>query len=190
VGSEMCIRDSSRVAFYSETLSLDSPSSELAYRVRDYPLQNFLMAFTYDRWPYGFGIGTASLGVQYVSRIMHAPPMNIGSESGYGSMIIEMGIVGLALWLSMSFAVVFSCWRIVRRLKGSPWFPIGFVIFWFAFLLLFPLTFNGLQPYQNFVLNAYLWLLIGILFRLPSLEFSAENTTVGGATMPQRRWIR
>jgi hypothetical protein len=180
----------SRVAFYSETLSLDSPSSELVYRVRDYPLQNFFLAFTYDRWPYGFGIGTASLGVQYVSRIMHAPPMNIGVENGYGSVVIEMGIIGLALWLSMSFAVVFACWKIVRRLKGSPWFPIGFVIFWFAFLLLFPLTFNGLQPYQNFVLNAYLWLLIGILFRLPSLEFSADNTTAGGATMPQRRWIR
>jgi len=140
--------------------------------------------------PYGFGIGTASLGVQYVSRIMHVPPMNIGVENGYGSMVIEMGIVGLALWLSMSFAVAFACWRIVRRLKGSPFFPIGFVIFWFAFLLLFPFTFNGLQPYQNFVLNAYLWLLIGILFRLPSLEFSAQNTTPGGATMPQRRWIR
>jgi hypothetical protein len=180
----------SRVAFYSETLSLDSPNSELVYRMRDYPLQNFLMAFTYDRWPYGFGIGTASLGVQYVSRIMHVPPMNIGVENGYGSMVIEMGIVGLALWLSMSFAVVFACWRIVRRLKGSPWFPIGFVIFWFAFLLLFPFTFNGLQPYQNFVLNAFLWLLVGILFRLPDLEFSAQNTTAGGSTTPQRRWIR
>jgi hypothetical protein len=180
----------SRAAFYSETLSLDSPYSELVYRVRDYPLQNFLLAFTYDRWPYGFGIGTASLGVQYVSRIMHVPPMNIGVENGYGSMVIEMGIVGLALWLGMSFAVVFACWRIVRRLKGSPWFPIGFVIFWFAFLLLFPLTFNGLQPYQNFVLNAYLWLLVGILFRLPDLEFSAQNTNADRAALPRRRWIR
>jgi hypothetical protein len=180
----------SRVAFYSETLSLDSPYSELVYRVRDYPLQNFLKAFTYDRWPYGFGIGTASLGAQYVSRIMHAPPMSIGVENGYGSMVIEMGIVGLALWLSMSFAVVFACWRIVRRLKGSPWFPIGFVIFWFAFLLLFPFTFNGLQPYQNFVLNAYLWLLVGILFRLPSVALSAQFAANAPSAQPHRRWIR
>ncbi|PYU15875.1 MAG: hypothetical protein DMG29_05410, partial [Acidobacteria bacterium] len=30
-------------------------------------------------------------------------------------------------------------------------------------------TFVALAPYQNFVLNAYLWLLVGILFRLPTL---------------------
>jgi O-antigen ligase len=180
----------SRVAFYSETLSLDSPQSELVYRVRDYPLQNFLLAFRYERWPYGFGIGTASLGVQYVSRIMHAPPMYIGVVNGYGDIVIEMGIVGLALWLVMSLAVIFTCWRVVRKLKGSPWFPLGFVIFWFAFLLLFPFTFNGLQPYQNFVLNAYLWLLVGILFRLPGLEFSDQNTSAAAAATPRGRWIR
>jgi len=31
-----------------------------------------------------------------------------------------------------------------------------------------------MQPYQDFVLNAYLWLLLGILFRLPSLALSAQ----------------
>jgi hypothetical protein len=36
-------------------------------------------------------------------------------------------------------------------------------------LLLYPLTFGGMVPYQNFVTNAYLWLLVGILFRLPEL---------------------
>src|SRR5262249_61546349 len=63
----------SRVAIYSETLNPYSTASELVARTRDYPLRNFLEAFETPRWMYGYGIGTASLGVQYVSRILHAP---------------------------------------------------------------------------------------------------------------------
>jgi hypothetical protein len=180
----------SRYAFYWETLSLDSPQSELAYRARDYPLQNFFQAFSYPRWPYGYGIGTASLGVQYVTRFFHAQPPTNGTENGYGQLVVEMGILGLVLWIVMSVAVVWSCWKMVRKLKGSPWFPLGFVIFWYAFLLLFPFTFNGLVSYQNFVQNAYLWLLIGILFRLPNIALSAEFAAVQSAMQTPPRWVR
>jgi hypothetical protein len=180
----------SRIAIYQETLSPSSTASELVYRARDYPVQNFLLAFTYDRWPYGFGIGTSSLGVQYVSRIMHVPPMGIGVENGYGALVIEMGIVGLALWIVMSSAIVFSSWKVVRKLKGSPWFPLGFMIFWYAFLLLFPLTFNGIAPYQDFVLNAFLWLLIGILFRLPTMALAAQLVVSSSHDNQPRGWIR
>jgi hypothetical protein len=37
-----------------------------------FSLQNFLGAFDAPRWPYGDGLGTFSLGTQYVARIMHA----------------------------------------------------------------------------------------------------------------------
>ncbi len=168
----------SRVAFYAETLTPGSSASELQHRMWDYPIRNFLGAFSYDRWPYGYGIGTLSLGTQYVARIFHAKPPTVGVESGFGSLILEMGVMGLALWFVMSFAIVVSAWRVVKVLRGSPWFPLAFVIFWYAGLLLFPLTFNGLQPYQDFVLNAYLWLLLGILFRLPSLALSAQYAAV------------
>lgn len=164
----------SRLAVYSETLDPRSPSSELVHRTRDYPLQNFLGAFDYERWPYGYGIGTVSLGGQYVARFFHVRPPVGGVESGFGCIIIEMGIGGLALWLIMSSAILISAWRVVRRLKGSPWFPVGFMIFWYAFLLLLPMTFEGLQAYEDFILNAYLWLLLGVLFRLPKLAASGQ----------------
>ncbi len=61
-----------------------------------------------------------------------------------------------------------------KKLRGSPLFPLAFTIFWYAGLLLLPMTFNGLQPYRDFVLNAYLWLLLGIAFRLASLALSAQ----------------
>jgi hypothetical protein len=180
----------SRFAFYSETLSLDSPQSELVERLGNYPMQNFLGALNDSRWPYGYGIGTASLGVQYVARFFHAAPPTKGVENGYGQLIVEMGIPGLILWIIMSCAVVWSCWRIVRKLKGSPWFPLAFAIFWYVFLLLVPFTYFGLVAYQNFVQNAYVWLLIGILFRLPSIALSAEFVAEQSAAQVPPHWVR
>jgi len=92
------------------------------------------------------------------------------------------------LFLIMNTAIVISAWRVVRKLKGTPWFPLAFVIFWFTFLLIFPLTYNGLQPYQDYVMNAYLWLLLGILFRLPTIAVSTEFAAAAAAN-PRRRWI-
>jgi hypothetical protein len=179
----------SRVAFYTETLLPSSPDSDLLYRVRDYPIRNIEGAFETPRWPYGYGTGTASLGIQYVARILRIPPTGVTVESGFGTLVVEMGILGLLLWIVMSCAILASSWRIVRSLKGSPWFPLAFCIFWFAFLLLLPYTYAGMATYQDFVLNAHLWLLLGILFRLPSLALSAQFAAGAEPGKPRRRWI-
>jgi len=171
----------SRVAFYTETLSPSSSASELQHRTWIYPLANFLGAFGYERWPYGYGIGTTSLGVQYVARFFNAKPLGVGVESGFGALVVEMGIGGLILWLVMSFAILFSAWGVVKKLRGSPWFPLAFVIFWYGGILLIPITFTGMQPYEDFVLNAYFWLLLGILFRLPTL---APSPQFGATSQP------
>ncbi len=60
-------------------------------------------------------------------------------------------------------------WTIVRGLRGTALFPVAFAIFWYSFLLLIPLTYINIDAYQNFVMNAYFWLLAGILVRLPEL---------------------
>ncbi|GAC1686370.1 MAG: hypothetical protein PVS2B2_25300 [Candidatus Acidiferrum sp.] len=180
----------SRFAFYSETLDPSSSASELVYRSRDYPLKNFLYAFDYPRWQYGYGIGTASLGIQYIARILKVPPMGIGVESGYGGLVLELGIVGLILWLIMTTAIVVSAFRIVLKLRGTAWFPVGFVIMWFAFVLLFPETFGGLQTYQDYVLNAHLWLLLGILFRLPDIALSDQFNINSANSRTAPRWAR
>jgi hypothetical protein len=176
-----------RLAVYSETLDPRSPASELMHRTHDYPMANFLAAFTYDRWPYGYGMGTLSLGSQYVSRFFHVQPPVGGVESGFGCLVIELGIFGLILWFAMAAAILISAWRVVRQLKGTPWFPLAFMIFWYAFLLLLPLTYEGMQAYQDFILNAYMWLLLGVLFRLPKLALDAQ---FGTAPLRPGRWIR
>ncbi|MBS1866147.1 MAG: hypothetical protein JSS69_09550 [Acidobacteria bacterium] len=180
----------SRLAIYQETLSPNSSTSELGHRTWDYPVRNFQAAFDYPRWPYGYGIGTTALGGQYVSRIFGVRPLVTGVESGFGALIVEMGIGGLALWIFMSMAIVFASWKVLKKLKGTAWFPLGFVIFWYAFLLFYPATFAGIQAYEDFVLNAYLWLLLGILFRLPGIKLSAELDAARlSAAASRRRWV-
>lgn len=176
-----------RLAVYSETLDPRSPANELAHRTRDYPLANFLGAFDYPRWPYGYGIGTTSLGGQYVARFFHvtAPVMSV--ESGFGTLVVEMGVGGLILWLIMTAAVLFSAWKVVRQLKGSPWFPLAFIIFLYAGVLLLPMTFTSMTGYQDFILNAYLWFSLGILFRLPKIALPEQLAVAGQSAS---RWTR
>jgi hypothetical protein len=107
-------------------------------------------------------------------RFFHVRAPEAPVESGYGCLVLEMGIVGLCLWIVMSVAVVLSGWKVVRGLKGSPFFPLAFMLCLYSFILLVPMTFAGIQAYQDFVMNAYLWVLLGILFRLPKLAQAAQ----------------
>ena len=41
-----------------------------------------------------------------------------------------------------------------------------------------PMTFASLVAYEDFVIDAYFWLMLGILFRLPTLPLSAQFANV------------
>ncbi len=158
----------SRIAFYSETLLPSSSAYELSNRTWNYPLQNLLDVFG-GHWIVGSGTGTASLGAQYVSGILGQPQPNDWVEEGFGALIAEMGILAPLLWLLWGGAVLYYSWRIVRRLRGTRFFPLAIAIVWYAFLLLLPMTWSSLSGYQDFICNIYMWLTIGILFRLPEI---------------------
>jgi O-antigen ligase len=168
----------SRIAIYSETLMPGSSASELVSRTQTYPLQQLGYAFDHPLWPYGYGIGTCTLGIQYVVRILKVKPMYIGVESGFGNLIVELGIVGLLLWIVLGCSISFSAWKVVTKLKGTPWFPLSFVMLVFAVLLFFPMSFISFTFYQDFVINSFFWLFLGILFRLPKFAEVATNKLV------------
>jgi hypothetical protein len=156
-------------AFYSETLSPTSSATQLEYRALDYPIGNLQLVFERERWPYGYGTGTASLGLQYVARLLGEQPPQIWVESGWGVLILEMGILAPFLWILWAGTLLHYGWRIVRQLRQTVYFPVALAILWYAFLLLFPFTHMGMAPYQNYVMNAYFWFWVGVLFRLPEL---------------------
>ncbi|MGB6430244.1 MAG: hypothetical protein WBF06_06635 [Candidatus Acidiferrales bacterium] len=153
-------------AFFSETMSPTGSGSELHYRVLEYPWINLKLAFQHPDWLVGYGTGTDSLGGEYVAEVLHAP-QHYDVESGVGTLIVEMGILGPILWLGWVCALLVTVWRIASKLRYTAYFPVAFGIFWYAFILLIVMTYMAIGPYQNFVMNAYLWILVGILFRLP-----------------------
>jgi hypothetical protein len=99
-----------------------------------------------------------------------------------------MGIVGLLLWIVWVTALLWSGWRVVKQLRQTVYFPIGFAIWWYAVVLLVLLMYFGLPPYQNFVNNAYLWLLIGILYRLPKLAQMPQPVPLPKHVRGMARW--
>jgi hypothetical protein len=53
--------------------------------------------------------------------------------------------------------------------------------------MLIPFMVGGIQPYEDFVLNAFLWLLLAMLSRLPHIKVSAEMAAMeSAAAQPQR----
>lgn len=157
------------LTYYRETLMPGSERSQTKDRTWDYPLEELQKALADPARATGYGIGTRSLGVQYVSRIMEVPPAEMGVENGYGELIQEFGILGPILWLLWTISLFASACRVMLKLRGTWAFPVALAIVWFSFILLFPDTWGSLNLYQNFITNAYFWVLIGFLFRLPGL---------------------
>jgi len=168
----------SRVEYYAETLLPSSDNYQLGIRAWDYPVANFLSAFSQPNWGIGNGIGTASLGTQYVAKLTGAPGPGLGVEEGYGNMIIEMGVVAPFLWILWTAFLLYYSWKVIRRLRETRLFPIALAIGWYAYLLLYPWTFASMASYENYICNAFLWLLIGVLFRLPDLLANAPSPSV------------
>ncbi len=175
-------------AFLWETLSPTSSASELQHRAWDYPLGNLESAFERERWMYGYGTGTASLGTQYVARALGESPLNIGVENGWGVLLLEMGIPGPLMWFAWTGSLLFSAWRVVGQLRQTEYFPVALAIYWYAFLLLVPFTYAGMTQYQNYVMNAYLWVLIGVLFRLPQLAHVPQEVPSRSRVPVPARW--
>jgi hypothetical protein len=174
----------SRLGFYSETLLPGSSAYQLGQRSWTYPMAELAKAFYGPHWVVGNGTGTDTLGAQYVSELLKEPMPNVAVEEGFGQMIAEMGILAPLLWILWTAATVGACWRVVRLFKGTRFFPIAVAILWYVFLLLFAMSYLALDAYQNYVNNAFLWILVGVLFRLPELAMHTNALATHGSRAP------
>ena len=175
-------------AFFTETLSINGQGSELVGRLWDYPVQNLTEAISEGNLLTGHGTGMSSLGMQYVSRFLNEPLPAYDVESGYGALIVEMGVFGPLLWLAWVAVLLWHGWKVVRKLRETVYFPLAFAIWWYAVVDLILLMYFGMQFYQNFVNNAYLWLLIGVLYRLPKLAEMPQPVPIPRYLRGVPRW--
>lgn len=176
-------------AFISETLfSGSGATSDLSTRGWDYPVQNLMGALGQGELLVGHGTGMSSLGMQYVSRFVGEEPPNISVESGFGTLIVEMGIFGPLLWITWSCMLLWQGWAVVRKLRETVYFPLGFAIWWYGVVVLFLFMYLTMAIYQNFVNNAYMWLLLGVLFRLPKLAEMPQPIAIPRHLRTVPRW--
>jgi hypothetical protein len=156
----------SRLAWYQATLDPRSPDNEWSFRWNAYATDTVrgigLGGLV------GMGTGQESLGKQYLYGGPERTQAGLYQvEAGYGTVAIEWGIVGLALWIGWSVAWVRRQWRAVRASRGSSVASVGIVLLgWMLFSLIFGF-FGGKAAFQNYFTNAYFWLLSGVIFALP-----------------------
>jgi hypothetical protein len=174
-------------AFFTETLAFSGQGSELANRAWDYPIRNLLGAFG-GYWVLGNGTGMNSLGMQYVSRYLAEPLPDYSVESGYGGLDVEFGVLGPILWVVWVGVLLWQGWKVVRSLRETVYFPIAFAIWWYAVEGLVLLMYFGMQSYQDYVNNAYLWLFIGVLYRLPKLAQMPQAVPIPKHLRGVPRW--
>jgi hypothetical protein len=175
-------------SFFTESLAISGEGSELVSRSWDYPVQNLLGAFSEGNWLTGHGTGMSSLGMQYVSKFLNEPLPAFEVESGYGALIVELGILGPILWFVWVGVLLWQGWKVVRNLRETVYFPLAFAIWWYAVVDLVLLMYFGMQFYQNFVNNAYLWLLTGVLYRLPHLAKMPQPVPIPRHLRGVPRW--
>jgi hypothetical protein len=175
-------------SFFTESLSFSGKDSELINRSWDYPVRNLLGAFEEGNLLTGHGTGMSSLGMQYVSRFFNEQFPDYSVESGYGALIVEMGIWGPILWFLWVSVLLWQGWKIVRNLRETVYFPLGFAIWWYAVVAVVLMMYFAMQFYQNFVNNAYLWLLTGVLYRLPMLAKMPQPVPIPRHLRGVPRW--
>ncbi|HVE77043.1 MAG TPA: O-antigen ligase family protein [Actinomycetota bacterium] len=162
-----------RVIWYRSTLDPRSDQTEWTSRATSYwgdTLEGIEIGGVLGR-----GTGSESLGRQYI--LEGGLTTNIGLyrvEGGYGSIAIELGAVGLILWVAWSLLWVIRQWRCIQAVKGTALAGAGVALFIWILFFLFLGIFGGLASFQNYFPNAYFWLLSGILFSLPAIAKGAD----------------
>jgi hypothetical protein len=93
-------------------------------------------------------------------------------------LLLQLGIPGLVLWLIWTARAVISSWKVAMDLRITNYAPVAFSIAWFVLLLLVLTSYHTLDAYENYVYNAYLWILFGVLFSLPRLAIRSEAPAI------------
>jgi hypothetical protein len=109
-----------------------------------------------------------------VTLILHAPIIYISVERGFDNVVVELGIVGLILWVEMGLSSPISPWKVVKKVKATPWFPLASVTILSPFMLFLQVTSLNSYARRDFVIRAYIRPWTDILYRLQMFPKAIE----------------
>jgi hypothetical protein len=157
---------SSRAELYATTLDPAAQTNEWSFRWSSYS-RDTLRGISFGG-VIGTGTGFESLGRQYIhgGEGYDSPGLYL-VEAGYGSVAVEWGLIGLALWIVWSVAWLVRMLARVASALGDRVAAFGVVVTAWYFFLMFLAFFGGIANFQNYINNVFLWFLSGMVFALP-----------------------
>ncbi len=97
-----------------------------------------------------------------------------GTESGYFNVALEMGVLGLALWIWLFITIIRYGLRTLRTLSDPFLKHLASAITTFVILIFFSqIVGPSMQIFPAG--NLYFWFFVGLLIRLEQIEKSAHN---------------
>jgi len=120
----------------------------------------------------GYGSGSTHPGGMVIRQQLGLPGPNLAppdAEIETGRVLLELGVIGFAVWYALRFYLIWALWRTSRQLKT----PFLRLLALSAFLT------HAIQISNQLVLNAtfgvYFWFLAGFIFLLPRLDSIGEH---------------
>ncbi len=165
---------SSRATYYSATLDPRLQTNEWAFRWNLY--QGETLQGIRRGGVIGRGTGSQALGLQYLFGGADRSVAGLyKTEAGWGAVGYEWGLVGVILWALWCAAWSRRVRGVLRLTRGTSYGPTAVIIVSWITLFLGIQFIGGKQAFQNYVSNAYFWLLSGIVFGLPQLLKTAAE---------------
>jgi hypothetical protein len=154
---------SNRLTFYLATLNPLSSANEWPFRWISYTTD--IRRGTSLGGLIGLGTGHESLGKQYLYGGANQSVSGLYAiEGGYAAVAVEFGLVGLVLWLLWTMSWTRRQLRLAWAERHEALGSAGLVLVAWIAIFLFIEFVSGFQSFQNYLANAYFWLLSGIVF--------------------------
>jgi hypothetical protein len=109
----------------------------------------------------GNGVGSTSLGINYFSD--HISLSFEGVETGFASLVIEFGVVGLILWIGIGLGTIQTTLKAARTLRNSSLYGLSVTAALLQMLFLFALFILGVAVYQDYLISSHLWFVTGLI---------------------------
>jgi hypothetical protein len=109
-----------------------------------------------------------------VTLILHAPIIFISVERSFDSVVVELGIVGLILWVEAGLSSSISPWNVAKKVKATPWSPLASVTTLSPFMLFLQVTALNSYAGRDLVIRAYVRPWTDILYRLQMFPKAIE----------------
>lgn len=167
---------SARTSYYAGTLDPRAQTNEWSFRWNLYTDET--LKGISEGGVLGQGTGTHALGLQYLFGGADRSLAGIYEvEAGHGVIAFEWGLIGVALWLTWSIGWGRRAIRAIREVRGSAYAPAAITLGAWLAIFLGVQFIAGKQAFQNYVSNAYFWLLSGVLFGLVQVARSRSKVT-------------